>query len=160
MHAGGGCNRPLRDGQGRRAPRSGPRFVEPTKGDDGQFSDMLKVELSERRGLTRAKVDIVRRPEQAHYILEASTTYQRDRRHPNIWRTDRPSAVASVFAYDRCRAMVWGKTKGDRDIFGDADGVIETAQKVAASFKEAVTKKKSRLNRAPPCLSVWDEPQP
>ena len=129
-----------------------PVFVEPTKGDDGQFSDMLKVELSKRRGLIKAKVDIVRRPEHAIYVLEASITYPRDRRRRTVWNTDRPSAVASVFAYDRCGRMVWSKTKGDRDIFGDARGVIDTAEKVAASFKEALAKRKSRLNRAPACL--------
>ncbi len=129
-----------------------PVYVETTKGDDGQFSDMLKVEMMKRRGLIKAKVDIVRKPEAARYIIEASITYQRDRRRRSVWRTDRPSAVASVFAYNQCGALVWSKTKGDKNIFGDADGVIETAQKVAASFKEALAKKKSRLNRSLPCV--------
>ena len=46
--------------------------VEPTKGDDGQFSDMLKVKLSKRRGRIKAAVYIVCPPEDAHYVLKAS----------------------------------------------------------------------------------------
>lgn len=140
-------------------PRSAvPVYVEPTKGDDGQFSDMLKVELMKRRGLIKAKVDIVRSPKNAMYILEASITYTRDRRKKSAWGTDRPSAVASVIAYNRCDVMVWSKTKGDKDIFGDAGGPIDTAEKAAASFKEALAKKKSRLNQAAPCVLEGDPP--
>ena len=84
------------------------------------------------------------------YILEPSITYQRGRK--SVFGSDKPTAIASVFAYDRCGRMVWSKTKGDKDIFGDAQGVIDTAQKVAASFKEALAKKQSQLNRAPPCV--------
>ena len=131
-----------------------PVFVESTRGDDGQFSDLLKVELMKRKGLIKAKVDIVRRPEDARYIIEVSIVYQRDRRRSNVWRTERATAVGSAMAYDACGRLVWSKVKGDRDIFGDAHGVIETAQKMAASFKEALAKKKSRLNRAEPCLEA------
>ena len=127
-------------------------FVEPTKGDEGQFSDMLKVELMKRKGLIKAKVDIVRKPEDARYVLEVSITYQRDRKN-SIWQTrERASAIASAMAYDARGKLVWSKVKGDRDIFGDAHGAIETAQKLAASFKEALAQKGSRLNRALPCL--------
>ena len=136
-----------------------PVFVGPTKGDDGQFSDVLKVELMKRKGLIKAKVDIVRRPEAAQYILEVSIAYQRGRRQRTIWQTERATAVASAMAYDACGRLVWSKVKGDK-VLGDAEGVIETAQKMARSFKEALAKKKSRLNRAPPCLSVGDELRP
>lgn len=107
--------------------------VEPTKGDDGQFSDMLKVEPMKRRGLIKAKVEIVRSPENAVHILEASITCTRHRRKKSIRGTDRPNTVASVIAYNRCDLMVWSKTKGDKNIFGNAGGPIDTAEKAAAS---------------------------
>ena len=134
-----------------------PVYVEPTKDDGGKFSDLLKVELSKRRGLIKAKVDIVRTPETAVYILESSINYRRKQWHEGWLTNDKATATAAIFAYDRCGKMVWSKTKGDRDIFSDARGVQETASKVAASFKEALAKKNSRLNRAEPCLRPGDE---
>ena len=143
------------------APAAEPRtavpvFVEPTEDDGGRFSDLLKVELSKRRGLIKAKVDIVRAPEHAHYILEPSISYRRKQWHEGWLTNDKATATAAVFGYDRCGRLVWSKTKGDRDIFSTAHGAQETASKVAASFKEALAKRKSRLNQAPPCLRPGD----
>ena len=76
-----------------------PVFLEP-KGDDGQFSDMLKVEMMKRKGLIKANVDIVRRPEVGRYGLEVSTAYRRERRQRTIWTAERATAVASAMACD------------------------------------------------------------
>lgn len=65
----------------------------------------------------------MRRLGDAYYGLEASITYQRGRRRHTVCNTDRPSAAASLFAYDRCGLIVWSKTKADRDVVRDAHGV-------------------------------------
>ena len=64
----------------------------------------------------------MRRLGDAYYGLEASITYQRGRRRHTVCNTDRPSAAASLFAYDRSGRMVWNKTKADLDVVRDAHG--------------------------------------
>ena len=62
-----------------------PAFVEPTSGDDGPFSDMLKVEPMKRPGLIKAKVDIAQTPENPCYVSEATITYTHSRRRKSVW---------------------------------------------------------------------------
>ena len=104
-----------------------------------------------RRGIIKATVDVVRSAERARYIIESSVIY----RDNGFWRivtnSERAEVIASVMAYDACGSLVWSKTKDDSDFFGHVKGPVETAQKVAASFKEALAKRNSRLNRASPC---------
>ncbi|MDE0103411.1 MAG: hypothetical protein OXN89_13625 [Bryobacterales bacterium] len=113
-----------------------PVFVDQTNGDGGQMSDTVQLELMKRIGLIKATVDIVRRPAYTRYVLEVSISYQCDWRRRTICKTERATAVAFAMAHDNCVRLVHSKLEGDRDMFGDADGVIET-KKMAASFKEA-----------------------
>lgn len=74
--------------------------------------------------------------------------------------TEKPSAVLSVIAYDSCGRMVWSQTNGDTDIFGDAGGLIGTADKAAAGCKDVLAKKESRLNRVEPCTDEGQAIEP
>ena len=125
-------------------------YVKPSESDGGKFSDLLKVELSKRKGLIKANVDIVRSPEYAQYIIELSVNYREGKWHEGWLTPDKATATAAVFAYDQCGKMVWSKTKGDRSLFA-AEGPVYAAKKVAMSFKAALAKKNSRLNKAQPC---------
>lgn len=125
-------------------------YVQPTTAVDGRFCDRLKVELS------KAKVDIVRSREQAQYIIEVGKfkiTGRRPTGHEGSLSSEKAPRMAAVLAGDRCGRMLWAKNLGEREpLFADSHGLIEAAEKTAASFKEALANKKSRLNRAPPCL--------
>lgn len=134
-------------------PKTVTVYVEPSTPDDSKFSNLLKVELAKRKGAINANVDIVRFPEQAQYVLECSVSTRKPKWHEGWLTFDKPTVVASIFAYDQCGKMVWTKNKGDLALLGGAGGALATAQKVAWSFKTALAKKNSRLNKAKPCIT-------
>lgn len=137
-------------------------YVEPITTVDRRFSDRLKVELSKRSGMIKPKVDIVRSREQAQYIIEVhriKITGRRPTGHEGILSREMGPRMASVLASDRCGRLLWAKSLGERDpLFEDAHGLIDAAEKAAASFKEVLADQKSRLNRAPPCLVEGEHP--
>lgn len=141
--------------QGESPPAPVPVYVERLESDDGKFTDLLKVELAKRKGLIKATVDIVRFPEQARYIIETNVTYRKGKWHEGWLTPSKAETMATAFAYDQCGKLVWSKTKGDMTLMGSG-GAVLAAQKMAASFKEALAKKKSRLNRAAPCEKAAD----
>lgn len=134
--------------KGKREPVS--VYVERSRDDDGKFSDLLKVELNKRKGAIKTTIEIIRDPEQARYILEANVSRRKGKWHEGWLTPDKAETMAAVIAYDRCGRMVWSKNKGDMTLFGSGGDVL-VAQKIAASFKSALAKKKSRINQARPC---------
>ena len=136
--------------RGKKKLKSVVVYVEPTRSDDGKFSDLLKVELNKRKGAIKVAVEVVRDPKLADYVLEANVTHRKGKWHEGWLTPDKAENMAAVIAYNRCGRMVWSKNKGDMTLFGSG-GAVLVAQKTALSFKRALVKKNSRLNKAEPC---------
>lgn len=134
--------------------------VKPPRYDaERDFHSLLRVELLKKKGLVPVTISLTDDPDQADIVLEVHLGRRDASWHEGMLTPAKPTAMVSVVALDHCGQALFVKTKGDATIWGSA-GPVLSAQRMALSFKEALHKKRSRLNktrRERPCLFDEDE---
>ena len=135
-------------------------YVKPARYDaERDFHSLLRVELLKKKGVIPVTISMTSDPKKADMILEVHLGRRDASWHEGTLTPGKPTAMVSVVAFDHCEQPLFVKTKGDMTIFGPA-GPINSAAKMALSFKEALWKKRSRLNktrRERPCLFDEDD---
>ena len=120
-----------------------PAYIEATNPDQGNFSDLLTVEILKRH----KRMAVVQSPNEAQLIVSANIdTRPTSRAKANdteaVSRTEW-STTAAVFARDRCGRIVCGENTSGHSAW--------VAEHIAKALKVAIERRQSRLHRAKPC---------